>query len=564
MSNPEELNPLPLPNQNVVEEEEEYEESSEEDDIDVDAFKRNALEVKEIEDIQREIQNITKKIEKKKIELRISDERYTTKQREYNDLQGKPNPLTEEEKEKRQKERNDSKEKAHKYDEPKKNYAAKEKLNDTARMKMRQVNKKKSESENLTQLINDTQLDIEDLKIEIENLRKLKNQSVNQLNMIEKKNEKLIKDTEELKKKNEDTNKNIEQNDNMELMSKTQIGFDQRKNFERRRDKLEAKYHKLIEANIERERERKKEQAKKRQLLGMMATNAMKNSKKNKNEKEIEEQIKKLHNEEISDRIPILDVTLDKWKNINKIKKNMLDKYIKNAEVLKEAFDIIMKFLGVNEYDELPIIFEKNEQQNSNIEMYITQLIDLNDEKEEKKVILQEQIEELKNTRNNRDYDKLTFEKDKKASIDELKEKIQTIENNINLKRQFFKKLQPPTDKFLNKLNNSYVGDYVPNKIPLHNIQYTEDNVQAIMDNIQNYYKLITQFEKSVSNPNKDDYVNRRLDELRLDMRDKLENFKKETCMNSKQVKNDLRNSGNNYDETIKKISKVIVEQANA
>ena len=564
MSNPEELNPLPLPNQNVVEEEEEYEESSEEDDIDIDAFKRNALEVKEIEDIQREIQNITKKIEKKKIELRISDERYTTKQREYNDLQGKPNPLTEEEKEKRQKERNDSKEKAHKYDEPKKNYAAKEKLNDTARMKMRQVNKKKSESENLTQLINDTQLDIEDLKIEIENLRKLKNQSVNQLNMIEKKNEKLIKDTEELKKKNEDTNKNIEQNDNMELMSKTQIGFDQRKNFERRRDKLEAKYHKLIEANIERERERKKEQAKKRQLLGMMATNAMKNSKKNKNENEIEEQIKKLHNEEISDRIPILDVTLDKWKNINKIKKNMLDKYIKNAEVLKEAFDIIMKFLGVNEYDELPIIFEKNEQQNSNIEMYITQLIDLNDEKEEKKIILQEQIEELKNTRNNRDYDKLTFEKDKKASIDELKEKIQTIENNINLKRQFFKKLQPPTDKFLNKLNNSYVGDYVPNKIPLHNIQYTEDNVQAIMDNIQNYYKLITQFEKSVSNPNKDDYVNRRLDELRLDMRDKLENFKKETCMNSKQVKNDLRNSGNNYDETIKKISKVIVEQANA
>lgn len=382
--------------------------------------------------------------------------------------------------------------------------------------------------------------------------------------MIEKKNEKLIKDTEDLKKKNEDTNKNIEENDNMELMSKTQIGFDQRKNFERRRDKLEAKYHKLIEANIERERERKKEQAKKRQLLGMMATNAMKNSKKNKNEKEIEEQIKKLHNEEISDRIPILDVTLDKWKNINKIKKNMLDKYIKNAEVLKEAFDIIMKFLGVNEYDELPIIFEKNEQQNSNIEMYITQLIDLNDEKEEKKIILQEQIEDLKNTRNNRDFDKQNFEKDKKASIDELKDKIKTIENNINNKRKFFKKLQPETDKFLKKLNESYVGDYVPNKIPLDNIQYTEDNVQTIMDNIQNYYKLITQFEKSVSNPNKDDYVNRRLDELRLDMRDKLENFKKETCMNSKQVKNDLRNSGNNYDETIKKISKVIVEQANA
>ena len=555
--------PTSLANQQQPEEEEEYEESSEDDDIEIDdAFKRNKFEVSEIEDIQKAIQKITKSIEKKKIELRISDERYSTKQREYNELQGKPNPLTEEEKEKKKKERNDSKE--HKYDEPKKNYAAKEKLNETARRKFRQLDKKENESESLTQLINDTKLDIEDLKIQIENLRKQKSQSVYQLNVIEKKNEKLKKETEELKKKNDDTNKKIEENDNNELMSKTQIGFEQRKNFERRRDKLEAKYHKLIEANIERERERKKEQAKKRQLLGMMATNAMNNSKKNKNEKEIEEQIKKLHNEEISDRIPILDVTLDKWKNINKIKKNMLDKYIKNSEVLKEAFDIIMKFLGVNEYDELPIIFEKNEEQNSNIEMYITQLTDLNDEKEDNKIILQEQIEELKLRRDNRQNEKQNFGDDKKANIEKLNEKIKEIENDINSKRDFFNKLQPETNRFLKKLNQTYVSDYVPNKIPLDDLKYTEDNVKSIMDNIQNYYKLITQFEKSISNPNKDDYVNRKLDELRLDMREKLENFKKENCMNTKQVKNDLKNSGNNYDETIKKLSKVIVEQANS
>ena len=555
--------PTSLANQQQPEEEEEYEESSEDDDIEIDdAFKRNKFEVSEIEDIQKAIQKITKSIEKKKIELRISDERYSTKQREYNELQGKPNPLTEEEKEKKKKERNDSKE--HKYDEPKKNYAAKEKLNETARRKFRQLDKKENESESLTQLINDTKLDIEDLKIQIEHLRKLKSQSVYQLNLIEKKNEKLKKETEELKKKNDDTNKKIEENDNNELMSKTQIGFEQRKNFERRRDKLEAKYHKLIEANIERERERKKEQAKKRQLLGMMATNAMNNSKKNKNEKEIEEQIKKLHNEEISDRIPILDVTLDKWKNINKIKKNMLDKYIKNSEVLKEAFDIIMKFLGVNEYDELPIIFEKNEEQNSNIEMYITQLTDLNDEKEDNKIILQEQIEELKLRRDNRQNEKQNFGDDKKANIEKLNEKIKEIENDINSKRDFFNKLQPETNRFLKKLNQTYVSDYVPNKIPLDDLKYTEDNVKSIMDNIQNYYKLITQFEKSISNPNKDDYVNRKLDELRLDMREKLENFKKENCMNTKQVKNDLKNSGNNYDETIKKLSKVIVEQANS
>ena len=173
--------PTSLANQQQPEEEEEYEESSEDDDIEIDdAFKRNKFEVSEIEDIQKAIQKITKSIEKKKIELRISDERYSTKQREYNELQGKPNPLTEEEKEKKKKERNDSK--GHKFDEPKKDYAAKEKLNETARRKLKQLGKKENESETLTQLINDTNLDIEDLKNQIENLRKQKSKSMNKLN----------------------------------------------------------------------------------------------------------------------------------------------------------------------------------------------------------------------------------------------------------------------------------------------------------------------------------------------------------------------------------------------
>ena len=46
-------------------------------------------------------------------------------------------------------------------------------------------------------------------------------------------------------------------------------------------------------------------------LLGIMETNSMKNLKK-KLERNWRKN-KKLHHEEISDRIPILDVTLDKW-----------------------------------------------------------------------------------------------------------------------------------------------------------------------------------------------------------------------------------------------------------
>ena len=49
----------------------------------IDFKKKNIFDNIGINDIQREIQNITKKIEKKKIELRISDERYIKQQIKY-------------------------------------------------------------------------------------------------------------------------------------------------------------------------------------------------------------------------------------------------------------------------------------------------------------------------------------------------------------------------------------------------------------------------------------------------------------------------------------------------
>ena len=52
----------------------------------IDFKKKNIFDNIEINDIQREIQNITKKIEKKKIELRISDERFIKQQIKYNEI----------------------------------------------------------------------------------------------------------------------------------------------------------------------------------------------------------------------------------------------------------------------------------------------------------------------------------------------------------------------------------------------------------------------------------------------------------------------------------------------
>ena len=542
---------------------EEIEESS--DDFDAGAIK-NKFETREIEDIQQEIQNVTKKIEHEKINLRITEERYEKTKNEYNKLQGKPEVKTKEDKEKERKEKKE-KQKIKIEDQKKepKQQTKHQILNETAKKKFFELMKQESEIDSLTKQINQVNLDCEDLKQQIEYLRKQKNSNETQLNDINKKNDKLTKDTKKLKEKNINTNKNIDETDQKELNNEEQKGKEQNSEFLRKRDKLEDKYHKIIEAKILRERERKKEQAQKRQMLGMMAMNAMNQMNNNNNKKtvgfkEIEERIKTLKAQEISDRIPILDEVINKWKEINKVKKVMLEKYNKNAETIKDAFDIIMKFLGLYSYDELPIIFQKNEDQISSIEMYISELTNEKNSKEEHKKNLENQIKELEEKIDKREFEKTGFKNIKESNIKELENKIKEVEDDIKEKRDFFEKLKPDTEKFLNKMNNTYVRDYVPNIISLKDLKYSEDNIKLIIDNIQNYYTLITEFKQSFKEKHEDN-VNSEIDKLREDMKNKLENFKKENY--SKKLKKDLSNYGQNYDETIRRTAETIVECTN-
>ena len=564
MSELNQIDPNNLAGGEVEYEEEEQNEPIEEesDDFDVGSIK-NKYETREIEDIQQEIQNVTKKIEHEKINLRITEERYEKTKNEYNRLQGKPEAKTKEDKEKERKEKKE-KQKI-KIEDQKKEPKQQNKhqiLNETAKKKFFELMKQESEIDSLTKQINQVNLDCEDLKQQIEYLRKQKNSNDTQLNDINKKNDKLTKDTKKLKEKNSNTNKNIEETDETELKNEEQKGLEQDREFLRKRDKLEDKYHKIIEAKILRERERKKEQAQKRQMLGMMAMNAMNNTNKKKTVgfKEIEDRIKTLKAQEISDRIPILDEVINKWKEINKVKKVMLEKYNKNAETIRDAFDIIMKFLGLYNYDELPIIFQKNEEQISSIEMYISELTNEKNSKEEHKNNLKKQIKELEDKIDKRDFEKTDFKSVKKDNIAELENKIKEVEKDIKEKREFFEKLKPDTENFLNKMNNTYVRDYVPNIIPLKDLKYSEDNIKFIIDNIQNYYTLITEFNQSYKEKQEDN-VNKEIDKLRDEMKNKLENFKKENY--SKKLKRDLSNYGQNYDETIRRTAETIVECTN-
>ena len=547
-----------------------------EEDISYRGQVENKYETEESKFIQGEIQLVTRKIEREKIKLRIADERLEAKKKLYNQLQGKPVQKTDEEKE-REHEKKLKANLSHKLETISKPRSVNktEEFRLTQRKQFSKINKQESELETLTKTINETNLKIEDLKFEIANLRKRKLAHGKKLEDLILENEAIVENIGELKKTNEKEMKQI--NNRKKKLSKTkEAGAIQNREFQEERNGLEDQYHKIIEANIQRERERIKEQAKKRQMIGIMAKQVMRKNDKNynKDEDSIEEQIKKLKSEEISDRIPILDLIIEKWKNINKTKKNMLIKYNKNRVVLKKSFDIIMKFLGVEDYDELPIIYKKTEEQMADVQMHICELQNEKHKKEETKELLLEQIKILNKNKIETTTNKSAFGDLKKNNIKKLQEQIDRMQNEIKEKREFFCKLQPMTDRFLERLNNTYVGDYIPNKVRSLHLKYNEHNIQGAFDNISNYFKLISEMENSFKGKATTENIintNRILDSLGAEFRTTLENFKFDGYLTQNLLKpegkgkdknKESKNIETDYFRTIEKLSENIVNLA--
>ena len=522
---------------------------------------KNKYETGEVRSLQKAIQEVTSKIEQEKIKLRITDERLEAKKNQYNQLLGKPVQKTEEEKEREHKAKLEET-KRHKLETTQK----KKKVNKAEEFRLIQrkqyidICRQEVELEGLIKSINETNLKIDELKLQIANLRKRKVAHDKQLNKLTVKNEQLKEETDKLKEINDKGFENIEKIDMERLAKKKEKGVKQEKEFQEKRDVLEDQYHKIIETNIQRERERKKEQAKKRQMLGIMAKQVMKQKNKSKEDDSIEEQIKKLKSEEICDRIPILDLIIEKWKNINKTKKQMLKKYNKNSEILKKSLELIKKFLGVEDYSELPIIYKKTEEQFSSVQMYICNLLNTKHTKEEQKDILIEQIKILEKNQEKDTNDKSNFLEEKKRNIEKLKNHISRIKNEIEEKRDFFGKLQPMSEKFLNRLNETYVGEYIPNKLRSLNMKYNESNIKNVFDNISNYYKLIIEIEKSFD-MNKTDNSNKVLESLGNEFRNTLENFRIDGNgnLNSKLIKFEPKTTEVNYSKEIKKISENLI-----
>ena len=506
-----------------------------------------------IDNIQKELQEITKKIEQEKINLRICKERYEKKLKLYRELQGKPTQLTREEKEKERK-----KKKERGFFSPITHKKGKniEILESQIKDKKR-LNKNTITFQGLTNEINILELTNQDLKNQIFNMKKQKMLSLNLREHLKEENKNLEKKIEQMKINNEDLKSKIKNN---ELKETIDDGLEQQKNFIKTRDELENEYHKIIEEYIKREAERKKEHTKKQQLL--LFGSDSKNLIKGKNSKEIERQLKLLSAEEISDRIPILEELINKWKYINKFKKHMIEKYIINSQKIKEAFDRILKYYDSDNYSELPIIFEKNNEQFSNIDKFLAQLGNNITEKENEKINLENKINNLTKNRIKNYELRDNYIKEKKEKIEELNNRIDNLEQEINNKRDMFLQIQPICDDFLLKLDSKNLSQFIFDKAQIDpNKKYNEKNVGKFISNVEDYYKLILMFDedKSFNNENEENEI----DKLRNEMKFKLENFEKGKLLNKNlftNMKSDVQN-GMDFDSIIKRSSELIMNQ---
>jgi hypothetical protein len=545
----------------------EIEDNEEELDFKMPSDGKNFIEEdKTIQALQLSIQRISKKIEEDKINLRILQERFIKKQSEYNQLAGKPIIKSKEQKldeikEKMQKLKN------HQIFDP--NYGKKNPIlqpGEETKMIQKNTDKCQIELNNLTDAINKQILINTNLGREIEEVRKEKYRIAEKMEKIEQANKKIEEKLEYLQKNNSKIYKKIQFKELEKVRGKGKMIESQ---FLDKRDYLENKYHKVIEANIKREKEHKNDLSKLRLKNAIFADKAR---KKGVNHSMTTNTIKIEDQDKIHDRMPILDVLIDKWRYIIKYKRNMLNKYIRYANEIRNSFYKLIEYLGLEKLDKLPEIYSKSEQQMSAIESYLSSISTEVDNLLEKKNLLEKQIVILKDTKEVDNEEKINLIEERKAKIQLLQRYNDELVENINRKKRIFKDLEEPTFNFLKKMQGTYLTDFVVNKNNVEeNTKLNENNVITFLGTVYCYCQLIKDFDENVkSSQNKkvqqeNNEVNKTIDLLKKDIRIKLSKINYNNCVkdNIHTSINNVVRHGNDFDETIRRLANVIVDQVN-
>ena len=508
--------------------------------------------------LQQSIQVIIHSIEREKINIRINQERYTKKLREYNNLMGKPS-LSKEQKLNIRKEKMEQLKKREIFSP---NYGKKMHLfNPEEEIKTL----KKSASMNEMKLIsikdgiNRQSLENNRLLREIDIIRRDRLIQKDKLERIELENGDINQQIKTLQKKNK---RSISKLNYEDLQNQKNINKTLEEKFRLKRDDLELKYHQVIQENIRKERQKIDELGKQRMANAVFADSVRKNARKGQDPMTIVDQ------DEIQDRIPILDAILEKWNYIIKFKKQMINKYLINSTKIKDTLDKLLLVSGLEHYQELPQLYEMDETQNAKIEQALSNISNEVDLLKEQKELMEKKIKKLQENKKETINQNEINVKEKEENINNLKKLNEDLLIQIKQKKVLFSDLQECTFNFLKKMGNTYLSDFVVKKINIEeNSKMNENNVLDYLGSVYCYIQLISDFNDNVlmkkeikQNMNTTSLVNKSIENLDKEIKFKLQKFNYKNCLNK--VKKDKKQN-TMFDDVIRRLANEIVKDVN-
>ena len=136
------------------------------------------------------------------------------------------------------------------------------------------------------------------------------------------------------------------------------------------------------------------------------------------------------------------------------------------------------------------------------------------------------------------------------------------MKKEIDLKEKFFQKLQNGTDNFLIKFNETYLSEFIYNKINVDKSKkYNYKTIKHYLSNVEDYYNLIQDWDKNNNTDNFEIIEKHNFDILREEMKQKLEGFEEKRIMNQLLYNsmNIERKNGKELNEIIKNTSNNIM-----
>jgi len=175
---------------------------------------------------------------------------------------------------------------------------------------------------------------------------------------------------------------------------------------------------------------------------------------------------------EFSNPVALLKLRKQKWITNNKEKKNLMDMYVRNVDIIKDAFNQIKQQTGISSTEEIVTTFIKAEEQNYSLYNYVNMLNSEIDMIEEQNKSIEAQIKRHEDDGKMNEDEKEMVRQRLNDNIKDSEEQMAQVNNEIK-----------SCEEEMVQIKN-YVWNMVENFKKSHfflsvaqNMQYDEDTV---------------------------------------------------------------------------------------